>query len=108
MSEIGELSLYFENNAAINIVNNPVKHDRTKQFKIDLHFIKKRLQVYFSLLHVTSEKQLANVLTKGLTRSTIHSLICKLGMLSGSVDYLINLILGDFISYNNYRRSYFI
>ena len=37
------LMLYCDKKAAIDIANNPVRHDRTKHVKIDRHFIKKKL-----------------------------------------------------------------
>lgn len=36
----GSLQLYCDNHATINIVNNPVHHDRTKNIEIDRHFIR--------------------------------------------------------------------
>ena len=37
------LMLYCDKKAAIDIANNPVRHDRTKHVKIDRHFIKKKV-----------------------------------------------------------------
>ena len=39
----GSLRLYCDNQATINIVNNPIQHDRTKHIEIDRHFIKEKL-----------------------------------------------------------------
>jgi hypothetical protein len=36
------LQLYCDNQAAINIVHNPVLHDRTRHVEIDRHFIKEK------------------------------------------------------------------
>ena len=36
----GPMKLYCDNKSAINIVHNPIQHDRTKHIKIDRHFIK--------------------------------------------------------------------
>jgi hypothetical protein len=37
------LQLYCDNQATINLINNPVYHDRTKHVGIDRHFIKEKL-----------------------------------------------------------------
>ena len=54
-----------DNNSAINIVNNPVKHSKTKHIDIRYHFIrdcneKKLIQV----LKVHTDNQYADVFTK--------------------------------------------
>ena len=81
LSEKKKLSLYCDNKAAISIARNPVQHDRTKHVEIDRHFIKEKVTGgVLSLFHVSSEKQLADVFTKGLNKRTFHTLLCKLGM----------------------------
>ena len=36
--------LYSDSKSAINIVNNPVQHDRMKHVRIDCHFVKQELE----------------------------------------------------------------
>ena len=36
------IKLYYDNKATINIIHNPIQHDRTKDVKVDCHFIKEK------------------------------------------------------------------
>ena len=75
------LSLYCDNQAAIRIAHNPVQHDRTKHIEIDRHFIKEKINCgILDISHISSEKQLADIFTKGLGSKSFHVLVCKMGM----------------------------
>ncbi|KAK9105059.1 hypothetical protein Scep_021903 [Stephania cephalantha] len=75
-------NLYFDNKAAIKIAQNPVQNDRIKHVEVDRHFIKEKLdQKIIQVRFVKSEVQLADVLTKAVSRKSLHSVIGKLGML---------------------------
>ena len=77
----GPMKLYCDNKSAINIVHNPIQHDRTKHIEIDRHFIKEKLEEgVVCMFYVLSEHQLANILTKELNSSMFHDLVFKLGM----------------------------
>lgn len=71
LQEIGfkaqaSMSLYCENKSAINVSHNPMQHDRTKLIEVDKHFIReKNLCGLICTLFVTTDQQLADVLTKG-------------------------------------------
>ena len=78
----GSMELMCDNQSTINITQNPVQHDRTKHVKIDRHFIKEKLDAReICLSFVPSEKQLANLLTKGLPLKWFEELVNKLGMI---------------------------
>ena len=75
------MKLYCDNKSAINIAHNPVQHDRTKHVDIDRHFIKEKLDSgLICTPYVSTEGQLADVLTKGLTGHMFQRIVGKLGI----------------------------
>jgi hypothetical protein len=59
--------LYCDNKAALDISNNPVRHDHTKHVEIERHFIKEKMDQGITCMpYVSSSNQLADILTKGL------------------------------------------
>ena len=70
------MKLYCDKKSVINIVHNPIQHDKTKHIKIDRHFTKEKLEEgVVCMSYVPSEHQLAD--TKGLNNSMF---VFKLGM----------------------------
>ncbi|KAJ9565843.1 hypothetical protein OSB04_001809 [Centaurea solstitialis] len=79
--------VYIDNNSAISIVNNPVKHSKTKHIEIKYHFIrdsnkKKLIQV----LKVNTDYQLADLFTKAFDVGRFKFLITSVVLISLSED----------------------
>ena len=63
------MKLYCDNQVAIKIAHNPIQHDRTEHVKVDKHFIKEKVDNgIICMFYVSTKKQVADVLTKGLPR----------------------------------------
>jgi len=68
-----------DNEAAIQISENPVQHDRTKHVEVDRHFIKEKLEAgIIKLLFVQSKDQLADILTKAVNGRILINCLVKL------------------------------
>ncbi|CAL2272270.1 unnamed protein product [Prunus armeniaca] len=75
------MDLYCDNKAAIAIAHNPVQHDRTKHVEVDRHFVKEKLDAeIISFLFISSEYQLADVLTKVVSTTVLLNSLGKLGI----------------------------
>ena len=70
-----------DNQSAISIAKNPVHHDRTKHVEIDRHFTKEKLEEgMFQLIYTPPNNQVADILTKALSRRMFDGLNSKLGL----------------------------
>ncbi|KAJ9553019.1 hypothetical protein OSB04_017064 [Centaurea solstitialis] len=71
--------IYIDNNSAISIVNNPVKHSKTKHIEIKYHFIrdcneKKLIQV----LKVHTDDQYADLFTKAFDQRSDNTYVYRM------------------------------
>lgn len=62
--------VFCDNQGAVLITANPVLHARTKHLELDLHFVRERaLRKDIQVLHIPSQNQIADGLTKPLSSS---------------------------------------
>ena len=60
--------VYCDNISAVYMATNPVHHKRTKHIELDIHFVRERVAFgEFRVLHVPTDQQFADVMTKGLS-----------------------------------------
>jgi hypothetical protein len=73
--------LYTDSNSAIELAKNPVYHHRTKHIDIQYHFVRENFQKgSCQLVHIPTEGQLADALTKPVNQAIWSTFIQGLGL----------------------------
>lgn len=71
-----------DSTAAQAIARNPILHQKTKHFEIDLHTIRERiLHGDIALCHILGAENVADAFTKPLAGPRFNHLMSKLGLL---------------------------
>ncbi|GJQ93671.1 copia protein [Tanacetum coccineum] len=79
---LDDIPIMCDNKGAIDLSKNPVQHSRTKHIEIRHHFLRDNVQKgNISIEKVTSEDNIADILTKPLKREPFNYLHLGLGMM---------------------------
>ncbi|GJV14858.1 hypothetical protein Tco_1360181 [Tanacetum coccineum] len=79
---LDDIPIMCDNKGAIDLSKNPVQHSRTKHIKIRHHFLRDNVQKgNISIGKVSSEDNIADILTKPLKREPFNYLRLGLGMM---------------------------
>ncbi|KAG8481275.1 hypothetical protein CXB51_026107 [Gossypium anomalum] len=97
------ITLYCDNQAAVSIAHNPVHHDRTKHVEIGRHFITEKINKgEICVSYLLTRQQVADVLTKRLSRKMFEEIMGKLGSTISPVEARlngINVVIGSIQKY---------
>jgi hypothetical protein len=66
--------VFCDNVSTVYMSRNPVHHKCTKHIELDIHFVRERVQTgELRVLHVPTDEQYADIMTKGLTTRTFEA-----------------------------------
>ena len=81
--QIAPTPLFGENQSAIRLVKNPEYHKRTKHIDIQYHFIREKFEHgEIDISYVSTNHQLADIMTRALPRDKFESFRAHLPMAS--------------------------
>lgn len=77
------ITLFSDSKSVIQLATNSIIHERTKYIEIDYQFIKDKIQnSLVQTLHVSSQHQVANMLTKSSGHDQHSKLLSKFGVVN--------------------------
>ena len=80
--EVSDLTtIYCDNLSSIHLAKNPVFHARTKHIEVHYHFVRERvLSGEVELVHVSTDRQIADIFTKPLGLDKLRHFSGALGL----------------------------
>ena len=77
----GTTIIYFDNSSTIKLSKNPVMHGRSKHIDVRFHFLRDLTRDgVVTLMHCHSQEQLADIMTKPITRMVFEKLRMMMGV----------------------------
>ena len=81
VEQLTPIRLYSDSQGSIDLSNNPVHHTRTKHIDIQHHFIRELIEEKkIDLQYCSTEVMLADIFTKGLSKSKVQQFRKELGL----------------------------
>jgi hypothetical protein len=81
----GTTIIYCDNSSTIKLSKNPVMHGRSKHIDVRFHFLRDLTRDgVVTLLHCHTQEQLADIMTKPLTRVVFERLRMMMGVCEDS------------------------
>jgi hypothetical protein len=83
--ELEPTVIHCDNQSCLKLSKNPVFHDRSKQIEIKYYFIRDRSHKgLVNLQHISTDEQIANILTKPLVKGKFVYFREKLGVVENT------------------------
>ena len=83
--ELRPMVIYCDNQSCIHLSGNPIFHDRSKHIEIRYHFIRDYVQRgVVTLQYISTDEQVADILTKSLGRGKFVFFRDKLGVVQNT------------------------
>ncbi|KAL4313405.1 hypothetical protein GQ457_01G015130 [Hibiscus cannabinus] len=84
LKQVGATMIHVDNKSAIELVKNPVNHERSKHIDVRFHFIRDHVKEgNVELVHVASHDQVADIFTKPLPEILLDKCKKMIGMMDG-------------------------
>jgi len=81
-TKLDPTTIYCDNRSCIKLSENPIFHDRSKHIEMKYHFIRDIVQKgAVNLRYVSTNEQVADILTKGLSKGKFEYFREKLGVI---------------------------